>query len=68
MGHPALAIRHMTFRLQTLWKYLTEEEKKEFTLQLQALADQCEGSPIPLVLDCGTVIPPANLIDIPQIR
>lgn len=29
------------------------------------MSAQCEGSPVPLVLDNGTVIPPANLTNIP---
>lgn len=32
---------------------------------LQTLSAQCEGAPVPLVLENGTVIPPANLTDLP---
>lgn len=32
---------------------------------LQNLSAQCEGAPVPLVLENGTVIPPANLTDLP---
>lgn len=32
---------------------------------MQSLSAQCEGSPVPLVLDSGLVVPPANLTDIP---
>lgn len=35
------------------------------SLLFQSLSAQCEGSPVPLVLDNGTVIPPANLTDLP---
>lgn len=31
----------------------------------QTLSAQCEGAPVPLVLENGTVIPPANLTDLP---
>ncbi|XP_008196943.1 protein brunelleschi [Tribolium castaneum] len=65
MGHSALATRHMTFLLQTMWQHLTPTEQKELAIQLQALSAQCEGSPVPLVLDSGVVIPPANLTNIP---
>lgn len=65
LGQSALATRHMTFLLQTMWKHLNEHERKEMALQLQSLSSQCEGAPVPLVLDNGTVIPPANLTDIP---
>lgn len=65
LGHSALATRHMTFLLQTMWQHLSPNEQKEFSIQLQNLSAQCEGAPVPLVLDNGTVIPPANLTDLP---
>lgn len=33
--------------------------------KFQSLSAQCEGAPVPLVLEDGTVIPPANLTDLP---
>ncbi|CRK86346.1 CLUMA_CG000135, isoform A [Clunio marinus] len=65
LGQSALATRHMTFLLQTQWKNLSENEQREMCLQLQSLSAQCEGSPVPLFLENGTVIPPANLTDLP---
>uniref|UniRef100_A0A1S4J791 Uncharacterized protein n=2 Tax=Culex quinquefasciatus TaxID=7176 RepID=A0A1S4J791_CULQU len=65
LGQPALATRHMTFLLQTMWAQLNSHDQKEMALQLQNLASQCEGAPVPLVLENGTVIPPANLTDLP---
>lgn len=35
IGHSALATRHMTFLLQTMWSHLSSNEQKEFSLQLQ---------------------------------
>ncbi|XP_019758091.2 protein brunelleschi [Dendroctonus ponderosae] len=61
----ALATRHMTFLLQTMWPHLSAVEQKELAIQLQSLSVQCEGSPVPLVLETGIVVPPANLTDIP---
>jgi trafficking protein particle complex subunit 9 len=43
LGQSALATRHMTFLLQTMWKHLTSNEQKEMALQLQNLSAQCEG-------------------------
>ncbi|KAK6627902.1 hypothetical protein RUM44_010384 [Polyplax serrata] len=68
MDHPALATRHMTFLLQTLWSQLSHSDQRDFALQLQQFASQCEGSPVPLVLDSGVVIPPANLMNIPEAK
>ncbi|XP_026288363.2 protein brunelleschi isoform X1 [Frankliniella occidentalis] len=65
MGHSALATRHMTFLLQTMWHHLNPKEQRELTKQLQKLASECEGAPVPLVLDSRAVIPPANLTNIP---
>lgn len=65
LGHSALATRHMTFLLQTMWDHLSPHDQKEMSLQLQSLSAQCEGAPVPLVLENGTVIPPANLTDLP---
>ncbi|XP_070171245.1 protein brunelleschi [Polyergus mexicanus] len=68
MGNPALATRHLTFLLQTMYNYLTCIERKDIALQLQNVSQQCEGAPVPLVLDSGTVIPPANLLNIPKTK
>ncbi|XP_036344710.1 protein brunelleschi-like isoform X1 [Rhagoletis pomonella] len=65
LGPSALATRHMTFLLQTQWAHMTPTEQSDMCVQLQNLSAQCEGSPVPLVLENGTVIPPANLTDLP---
>ncbi|XP_013113737.2 protein brunelleschi [Stomoxys calcitrans] len=65
LGHSTLATRHMTFLLQTQWHNMTLMEQSEMAVQLLNLSAQCEGSPVPLVLENGTVIPPANLTDLP---
>lgn len=49
MGNPALATRHLTFLLQTMYNYLSPFERKEAALQLQSVSQQCEGSPVPFV-------------------
>lgn len=35
MGDSALATRHMTFLLQTMWSHLSVIDQKEFAIQLQ---------------------------------
>ncbi|XP_073961512.1 protein brunelleschi-like [Choristoneura fumiferana] len=66
MGHPALATRHVTFLLQTMWPHLSLQERRDLAIRLQATSAQCEGGPVPLVLETGEVIPPANLTHVPQ--
>lgn len=68
MGHSALATRHMTFLLQTMWHFLNLTEQRDLAKQLQKLAAECEGAPVPLVLDTRAVIPPANLTNIPKAK
>nr|XP_018912061.1 PREDICTED: protein brunelleschi [Bemisia tabaci]XP_018912062.1 PREDICTED: protein brunelleschi [Bemisia tabaci]XP_018912063.1 PREDICTED: protein brunelleschi [Bemisia tabaci] len=68
LGNPGLATRHMTFLLQVMWQHLTPPEKQDFSLQLQKLTVQCEGSPVTIILDSGLVVPPANLLNIPQLE
>lgn len=68
MGNLALATRHMTFLLQTMFNHLTPAERRDVAVQLQSVAQQCEGAPVPLVLPSGVVIPPANLTNIPKTR
>lgn len=42
IGHSALATRHMTFLLQTMWSHLSANEQKEFSLQLQVKFYICQ--------------------------
>lgn len=35
LGHSALATRHMTFLLQTMWKHMSHAEQREMSIQLQ---------------------------------
>lgn len=49
MGNPALATRHVTFLLQTMYNYLSPNERKDTAMQLQNVSQQCEGAPVPLV-------------------
>ncbi|KAH8249066.1 hypothetical protein KR032_005610 [Drosophila birchii] len=56
----------MAVQLQVRRRRLLKGETFIFSLNfLQNLSAQCEGSPVPLVLENGTVIPPANLTDLP---
>lgn len=66
LSNNGLATRHMTFLLQTMWYHMTSGERLDAAMQLKKLAELCEGSPVALVLDNGFVIPPANLLNIPQ--
>ncbi|GAB0091455.1 Protein brunelleschi [Sergentomyia squamirostris] len=65
MNNLPVAVRHLTYMIQTMWQHLSPGEQHEVATHLQNLAAQCEGAPVPLVLDSGRVLPPANLTDLP---
>ncbi|XP_055684255.1 protein brunelleschi [Lutzomyia longipalpis] len=65
MDNASVAVRHLTYMIQTMWPFLSPAEQHEVATHLQNLAAQCEGAPVPLVLDSGRVLPPANLTDLP---
>lgn len=69
MGNYPVAVRHTTFLLEKMLDHLTPSERKEVCIQLEELASQCETvSPGPLVLPCGTVLPPVHLLHVPLVR
>uniref|UniRef100_A0A1L8DWH3 Putative targeting complex trapp subunit n=1 Tax=Nyssomyia neivai TaxID=330878 RepID=A0A1L8DWH3_9DIPT len=65
MDNASVAVRHLTYMIQTMWSCLSAAEQHDVATHLQNLAAQCEGAPVPLVLDSGRVLPPANLTDLP---
>lgn len=54
--------------LQVMWRHMTPAERIEAANNLRRVTAQCEGAPVPLVLEDGQVIPAANLLNIPQVR
>lgn len=62
LGQSALATRHMTFLLQTMWKHLSQSEQAEMAIQLQNLSSQSEGSPVNLHLSNGKIIPAGTFL------
>ncbi|CAG2211003.1 TRAPPC9 [Mytilus edulis] len=68
MGNLPLAVRHSTFLLQTLHKYLSSQEKSEIVSSLESLTARCEGTTQALALDNGVILPPLPLTEIPHVR
>lgn len=68
MNSPSLAIRHLSFLLHCFCENLTPTQRKDFSLQLEALSrDFGEGAPITLNTDNGTIIPCVNLTKFPRV-
>lgn len=68
MNANAIAMRHLTFLLQSLVSHATPKQRKEFAGQLEQLSRICgEGAPVPLTLESGLVIPSVNLSKFPYV-
>ena len=68
MGNDQLAMRHLSFILQSLSDYLPTQLKGELAKQLESLGTKCgEGAPVPLTLSNGFTIPSVNLTKFPLI-
>ncbi|XP_077990086.1 trafficking protein particle complex subunit 9-like [Glandiceps talaboti] len=68
MGNPALAVRHMSFLLHTLFDHMTQGERKEMCTVLESYTAKCPGTPTPLALENGTIIPPVPMNRFPCVR
>ncbi|XP_070534446.1 trafficking protein particle complex subunit 9-like [Ptychodera flava] len=68
MGNPALAVRHMCFMLHTLFDHMTQNERKEMCTVLESYTAKCPGTPTPLALENGTIIPGVPLNRFPTVK
>ncbi|XP_029835060.2 protein brunelleschi isoform X1 [Ixodes scapularis] len=68
MGNLQVAVRHTSYLLHAMLEYLSVAERQELCAQLESLASQCEPVPGALALDCGTVLPPVHLLQLPYVR
>lgn len=68
MGNDQLAMRHISFILQTLSECLSSPLKGELAKQLESLSSKCgEGAPVPLTLSNGFIVPSVNLTKFPLV-
>ena len=64
----ALSCPSLEFLLHSLFEYLSPQQRQEFAVKLFSLFSRCgEGSPIPLKLQNGAVIPSVNLNKFPTV-
>lgn len=68
MGNPALAVRHLSFLLQTMLDFLSDQEKKDVTQSLESSASKCPGTMEPITLPDGLTLPPVPLTKLPIVR
>ncbi|XP_043545266.1 trafficking protein particle complex subunit 9 [Chiloscyllium plagiosum] len=68
MGNPALAVRHLSFLLQTMLDYLSDQEKKEVSQSLENYTTKCPGTMENVTLPDGVKLLPIPLTKLPIVR
>ncbi|XP_022357844.1 trafficking protein particle complex subunit 9 isoform X2 [Enhydra lutris kenyoni] len=68
MGNPALSVRHLSFLLQTMLDFLSDQEKKDVTQSLENYTCKCPGTMEVLALPGGPTLPPVPLTKLPIVR
>ncbi|XP_016401360.1 trafficking protein particle complex subunit 9-like [Sinocyclocheilus rhinocerous] len=68
MGNPGLSVRHLSFLLQTMLDFLSDQEKKEVTQSLENYTSKCPGGMEVISLPDGLKLPPVPFTKLPIIR
>ncbi|XP_059899659.1 LOW QUALITY PROTEIN: trafficking protein particle complex subunit 9 [Gadus macrocephalus] len=68
MGNPALSVRHLSFLLQTMLDFVSDQEKKEVTQSLENYTSKCPGGMEVITLPDGLKLPPVPFTKLPIVR
>ncbi|KAJ7410196.1 Trafficking protein particle complex subunit 9 [Willisornis vidua] len=68
MGNPALCVRHLSFLLQTMLDFLSDQEKKDVTQSLESYTAKCPGTMEVITLPDGLKLPPVPFTKLPIVR
>ncbi|XP_062935272.1 trafficking protein particle complex subunit 9 isoform X2 [Cynocephalus volans] len=68
MGNPALSVRHLSFLLQTMLDFLSDQEKKDITQSLETYTSKCPGTMELITLPDGLTLPPVPFTKLPIVR
>ncbi|XP_051526754.1 trafficking protein particle complex subunit 9-like isoform X2 [Myxocyprinus asiaticus] len=68
MGNPGLSVRHLSFLLQTMLDFLSDQEKKEVTQSLENYTSKCPGGMEVINLPDGLALPPVPFTKLPIVR
>uniref|UniRef100_A0A8C5XSN1 Trafficking protein particle complex subunit 9 n=1 Tax=Microcebus murinus TaxID=30608 RepID=A0A8C5XSN1_MICMU len=68
MGNPALSVRHLSFLLQTMLDFLSDQEKKDVTQSLENYTSKCPGTMELITLPGGLTLPPVPFTKLPIVR
>ncbi|XP_063041125.1 trafficking protein particle complex subunit 9 [Engraulis encrasicolus] len=65
MGNPGLSVRHLSFLLQTMLDFLSDQEKKEVTQSLENYTSKCPGGMEVITLPDGLKLPAVPFTKLP---
>uniref|UniRef100_A0A8C5U2N1 Trafficking protein particle complex 9 n=1 Tax=Malurus cyaneus samueli TaxID=2593467 RepID=A0A8C5U2N1_9PASS len=68
MGNPSLCVRHLSFLLQTMLDFLSDQEKKDVTQSLESYTAKCPGTMEVITLPDGLKLPPVPFTKLPIVR
>uniref|UniRef100_W5LNM2 Trafficking protein particle complex subunit 9 n=1 Tax=Astyanax mexicanus TaxID=7994 RepID=W5LNM2_ASTMX len=68
MGNPGLSVRHLSFLLQTMLDFLSDQEKKEVTQSLENYTSKCPGGMNVITLPDGLKLPPVPFTKLPIVK
>ncbi|NXD32839.1 TPPC9 protein, partial [Copsychus sechellarum] len=68
MGNPALCVRHLSFLLQTMLDFLSDQEKKDVTQSLESYTAKCPGTMEVITLSDGLKLPPVPFTKLPIVK
>ncbi|XP_073536027.1 trafficking protein particle complex subunit 9 isoform X1 [Phyllobates terribilis] len=68
MGNPALCVRHLSFLLQTMLDFLSDQEKKDVAQSLESYTSKCAGTMEPIQLPEGLTLLPVPFTKLPIVR
>ncbi|XP_053322136.1 trafficking protein particle complex subunit 9 [Spea bombifrons] len=68
MGNPALCVRHLSFLLQVMLDFLSDQEKKDVAQSLESYTSKCPGNMECIVLPEGLTLPPVPFTKLPIVR
>ncbi|XP_041739682.1 trafficking protein particle complex subunit 9 isoform X3 [Coregonus clupeaformis] len=68
MGNPGLSVRHLSFLLQTMLDFLSDQEKKEVTQSLENYTSKCPGGMEVITLPDGLKLAPVPFSKLPIVR
>ncbi|KAL4629907.1 trafficking protein particle complex subunit 9 isoform X1 [Arapaima gigas] len=68
MGNPGLSVRHLSFLLQTMLDFLSDQEKKEVTQSLENYTSKCPGGMEVITLPDELKLPPVPFTKLPIVK